>query len=87
MLPYILEDVSKYVDISPYYFSKLFKEETGNNFIEYLTKLRMEEGGPEHEVPHFYADYNLVLDLSYSKYLAAQNSKRLFYLKFTLILA
>lgn len=38
-----LEDVSMKVDISPYYFSKLFKEETGNNFIEYLTKLRMEE--------------------------------------------
>lgn len=38
-----LEDVSMKVDISSYYFSKLFKEETGNNFIEYLTKLRMEE--------------------------------------------
>lgn len=38
-----LEDVSMKVDISPYYFSKLFKEEEGNNFIEYLTKLRMDE--------------------------------------------
>lgn len=38
-----LEDVSIKVDISPYYFSKLFKEETGSNFIEYLTKLRMDE--------------------------------------------
>mgnify|MGYP003296306583 CR=1 FL=1 len=31
--------------------------------VDENTKLRMEEGGPEHEVPHFYADYNLVLDL------------------------
>jgi len=38
-----LEDVSMKVDISSYYFSKLFKEETGSNFIEYLTQLRMEE--------------------------------------------
>ncbi|MBR6477315.1 MAG: helix-turn-helix transcriptional regulator, partial [Lachnospiraceae bacterium] len=26
---------------SPYYFSKIFKEATGENFIEYLTNLRM----------------------------------------------
>jgi two-component system response regulator YesN len=38
-----LEDVSRTVDISPYYFSKLFKEETGENFIEYLTKIRIEK--------------------------------------------
>lgn len=38
-----LEDVSQQVDISSYYFSKVFKEETGENFIEFLTKLRMEE--------------------------------------------
>ena len=36
-----LDEVSKIVDISPYYFSKLFKQETGENFIEYLTKIRM----------------------------------------------
>ncbi|MDD3412987.1 MAG: response regulator [Lachnospiraceae bacterium] len=36
-----LDDVSREVDISPYYFSKLFKEETGVNFIEYLTNSRM----------------------------------------------
>lgn len=39
-----LDDVSKYVDISPYYFSKLFKDEVGENFVEYLTKLRIEHG-------------------------------------------
>lgn len=38
-----LDDVSREVNISPYYFSKIFKEETGKNFIEYLTNLRMEK--------------------------------------------
>lgn len=38
-----LDDVSRILDISPYYFSKLFKEETGENFIEYLTNIRIEK--------------------------------------------
>ncbi|MBR4169271.1 MAG: response regulator [Lachnospiraceae bacterium] len=38
-----LDDVSREVDISPYYFSKLFKEETGENFIEYVTNIRIEK--------------------------------------------
>lgn len=37
-----LDEVSKYLQISPYYFSKLFKKKTGKNFIEYLTQIRME---------------------------------------------
>ena len=37
-----LDDVSREVDVSPYYFSKLFKEEAGENYIEYLTRLRMD---------------------------------------------
>ncbi len=37
-----LDDVSRIVNISSYYFSKMFKEETGENFIDYLTKLRIE---------------------------------------------
>lgn len=36
-----LDMVSREVDISPYYFSKLFKQETGSNFIEYLTDIRL----------------------------------------------
>ena len=36
-----LDDVSRSVNISPYYFSKLFKEESGENFIEYLTRVRI----------------------------------------------
>ncbi|WP_167959102.1 response regulator [Anaerosporobacter faecicola] len=38
-----LDDVSREVDISPYYFSKIFKEETGENFIEYVTNVRIEK--------------------------------------------
>lgn len=37
-----LEDISRRVEISPFYFSKLFKEETGENFIDYLTMARMQ---------------------------------------------
>ncbi len=37
-----LNEVSRQLDISPYYFSKLFKDETGSNFVEYVTELRIE---------------------------------------------
>ena len=36
-----LDEVSRQLDLSPYYFSKLFKEETGSNFVEYVTSLRI----------------------------------------------
>ena len=36
-----LDDVSREVNISPYYFSKIFKEDVGEGFVEYLTKIRM----------------------------------------------
>ncbi|WP_026523750.1 helix-turn-helix domain-containing protein [Butyrivibrio sp. MB2005] len=38
-----LDDVSKVVNISPYYFSKIFKEDSGVSFIEYLTNIRMDK--------------------------------------------
>ncbi|PKM51152.1 MAG: hypothetical protein CVV02_08360 [Firmicutes bacterium HGW-Firmicutes-7] len=38
-----LEEISRIVSVSPQYFSKLFKEETGFNFIEYLTNSRIEK--------------------------------------------
>lgn len=36
-----LDEVSQVVNVSPYYFSKLFKEEASENFIEYLTRTRI----------------------------------------------
>ena len=36
-----LESISSRVNISPRYFSKLFKDETGTNFIDFLTLLRI----------------------------------------------
>jgi two-component system response regulator YesN len=38
-----LEDVSREVGLSPHYFSRFFKEETGENFIDYLTNIRIRE--------------------------------------------
>ena len=38
-----LDDVSRQLDLSSYYFSKLFKEETGSNFVEYVTSLRIQK--------------------------------------------
>lgn len=38
-----LDDVSRTVNVSPYYFSKIFKEETGEGFVEYLTGIRMDK--------------------------------------------
>lgn len=38
-----LDETSRQVNISPYYFSKLFKEEMGQSFIEYVTGIRMEK--------------------------------------------
>lgn len=38
-----LEAVSRYVNLSPQHFSKIFKEETGTSYIEYLTRIRMNE--------------------------------------------
>ena len=36
-----LDDISRYCNISSYYFSKLFKQETGENYVEYLNKVRI----------------------------------------------
>ncbi len=37
-----LDEVSRQLNISSYYFSKVFKEGTGENFVEYLNKVRIE---------------------------------------------
>lgn len=37
-----LKDIAEVVSISPQYFSKIFKDELGYNFIDYLTHVRMQ---------------------------------------------
>jgi two-component system response regulator YesN len=37
-----LNDISREVNISPYYFSKIFKETEGTTYIDYVTKLRID---------------------------------------------
>ena len=37
-----LEDMASLVDLSPAYFSKLFKSVEGVNYIDYLTQVRMD---------------------------------------------
>jgi len=38
-----LDDISQELNLSTYYFSKLFKEEKGENFVEFLTETRIEK--------------------------------------------
>ncbi|MDD3361282.1 MAG: response regulator [Hespellia sp.] len=56
-----LDEISREVNISPYYFSKLFKEESGVNYIEYVTKIRMEHAkkllqNPENSIKYVCAE-------------------------------
>ncbi|MFC0473326.1 response regulator [Halalkalibacter kiskunsagensis] len=38
-----LEEVADVVELSPQYFSKIFKERSGSSFIDYLTKIRVDQ--------------------------------------------
>ncbi|SDE69810.1 response regulator [Sporomusa acidovorans] len=38
-----LEEVAQTVHLSPYYFSRIFKAEKGCNFVEFLTKVRIDK--------------------------------------------
>ena len=38
-----LKDVARHVALSPVYFSRFFKQKTGEKFIDYLTRVRMEK--------------------------------------------
>lgn len=38
-----LEDVARAVHFSPYYLSRLFREELGMNFVDYVTEVRIDE--------------------------------------------
>lgn len=39
----VMEEVAEHVGLSPYYFSKLLKDQYGLTYIDYLTKLRIEK--------------------------------------------
>lgn len=39
-----LESVSEHIHLNPQYFSRYFKNNTGVNFIEYVSKIRIKEG-------------------------------------------
>ena len=45
--PLTLEEVAEHVELSPYYFSKLFKDRFGMTFIDYLTEVRIEKAKQE----------------------------------------
>lgn len=37
-----LDEISRHTCVSPHYFSRLFKEEAGENYIDYLTQIRID---------------------------------------------
>ncbi|GAA0485032.1 hypothetical protein GCM10008986_07850 [Salinibacillus aidingensis] len=41
--PVSLEEVAQYVDLSANYFSNMFREETGQTFIDYVTDIRLRQ--------------------------------------------
>jgi len=38
-----LQTISEHVRLSPAYFSKLYKKETGESYIDYITRVRLEQ--------------------------------------------
>ncbi len=38
-----LDEIAEHLYLNPSYFSRLFKKETGENFIEYVTRMKMEK--------------------------------------------
>jgi len=38
-----LEEVAEHVHLNPYYFSKVFKQQVGDSFIDFLTRLRIDK--------------------------------------------
>lgn len=50
-----LEEVAQTVHLSPFYFSRLFKQEKGYNFVDFLTKIRIEKAKKLLQNPDFTA--------------------------------
>jgi two-component system response regulator YesN len=62
-----LQQVAQAVDMSPSYFSRVFKEEFGLSFIQYVTKLRMEEAAKLLSDP-FCKTYEVSYQVGYTDY-------------------
>ncbi len=60
-----LEDISREVNISPHYFSKLFKEQVGENFIDYITSLRIQKA-KEHLAENRLSVKEICFDIGYT---------------------
>ncbi|MFZ7946852.1 MULTISPECIES: helix-turn-helix domain-containing protein [Bacillaceae] len=60
-----LEKVSSHVHLSPTYFSRIFKSATGNNFVEYITYLRIEKAKDLLEDLN-YTVYQIAFEVGYS---------------------
>jgi two-component system response regulator YesN len=50
-----LEEVAQTVHLSPFYFSRLFKQEKGHNFVDFLTKVRIDKAKKMLQNPDFTA--------------------------------
>ncbi len=56
-----LEYIAKQIYVSPYYLSRIFKQETGENFINYVTKIRVEKA--KELILNFNLDTNQIADI------------------------
>ncbi|HOJ11262.1 MAG TPA: response regulator [Clostridiales bacterium] len=56
-----LESIAKQIFISPYYLSRVFKQETGENFVDYVTKIRIEKA--KELISNFNLDNDQVADI------------------------
>ena len=68
-----LEHVANYLDLNPSYFSRIFKEKTGQNFSDYLIKLRVEKAKQLLSLGKYkISEVSAMTGYKNSKYFAAQ---------------
>lgn len=61
-----LEEVAEYINMSPFYLSKIFKKEMNINFIDYITERKMEKARELLEYTEI-PIINIALELSYNE--------------------